>query len=71
MSGQREIAEEVTQEVFLALLSEPGLYDAERGSLQGYLIGVARNKARQALAQSAHGKARRLKPRRARQCWMG
>jgi RNA polymerase sigma-70 factor (ECF subfamily) len=52
MCGRRETAEEVTQEVFLALLSEPALYVEERGSLQGYLIGVARNKVRRALAQS-------------------
>ncbi|HEX4231415.1 MAG TPA: RNA polymerase sigma factor [Bryobacteraceae bacterium] len=52
MSGQRETAEEVTQEVFLALLSEPELYVEERGALQGYLIGVARNKVRRALSQS-------------------
>jgi RNA polymerase sigma-70 factor (ECF subfamily) len=43
MSGSRQIAEEVTQEVFLGLLSTRGRYDAERGSLQAYLIGVARN----------------------------
>lgn len=52
MSGRRETAEEVTQEVFMALLSEPALYVEERGALQGYLIGVARNKVRRALAQS-------------------
>jgi RNA polymerase sigma-70 factor (ECF subfamily) len=52
MSGRRETAEEVTQEVFLALLSEPALYVEERGALQAYLIGVARNKVRRALSQS-------------------
>lgn len=52
MSGRRETAEEVTQEVFMALLSEPKQYVAGRGSLQGYLIGIARNKVRQHLAQS-------------------
>jgi RNA polymerase sigma-70 factor, ECF subfamily len=46
MSGSPQIAEEVTQEVFLGLLSARGRYDAERGSLQGYLIGVARNYVR-------------------------
>jgi RNA polymerase sigma-70 factor (ECF subfamily) len=46
MSGSRQIAEEVTQEVFLGLLSARGRYDAERGSLQAYLIGVARNYVR-------------------------
>jgi RNA polymerase sigma-70 factor (ECF subfamily) len=52
MSGRRETAEEVTQEVFLALLSAPSLYLEDRGTLQGYLIGVARNKVRRALAQA-------------------
>lgn len=51
MCGQRETAEEITQDVFLAVLSEPALYVEERGSLQGYLIGVARNKVRRALSQ--------------------
>lgn len=46
MSGRREIAEEVTQEVFMALLSRPNLYSPERGALQGYLLGIARNKVR-------------------------
>ena len=52
MSGSRETAEEVTQEVFMTLLSAPKLYAAERGPLQGYLIGIARNKVRRQLTQS-------------------
>ncbi|MGH9697617.1 MAG: RNA polymerase sigma factor, partial [Bryobacteraceae bacterium] len=52
MSGQRETAEEVTQEVFLALLSESRKYLAERGDLQAYLIGVAKNKVRRQIRQS-------------------
>jgi RNA polymerase sigma-70 factor, ECF subfamily len=52
MSGCRETAEEVTQEVFLALLSEEKKYAEERGALQGYLIGVARNKVRRHLAEA-------------------
>lgn len=51
MSGRRETAEEVTQEVFLTLLSEEKLYAEERGALQGYLIGVARNKVRRHLSE--------------------
>ena len=53
MSGRRETAEEVTQEVFLALLAESRSYVAERGDLQGYLIGVARNKVRRQIRQSS------------------
>lgn len=52
MSGRRETAEEVTQEVFLTLLSEQKLYAEDRGALQGYLIGVARNKVRRHLAEA-------------------
>jgi RNA polymerase sigma-70 factor (ECF subfamily) len=52
MSGQRETAEEVTQDVFVALLSESRKYLAERGDLQAYLIGVARNKVRRQVRQS-------------------
>jgi RNA polymerase sigma-70 factor (ECF subfamily) len=52
MSGSRETAEEVTQEVFMTLLSEPKSYAADRGPLQGFLIGIARNKVRRVLTQS-------------------
>ncbi len=52
MSGRRETAEEVTQEVFLTLLSERRLYAEGQGALQGYLIGVARNKVRRHLAEA-------------------
>jgi RNA polymerase sigma-70 factor (ECF subfamily) len=43
MSGQSSVAEEVTQEVFLALLRNGRRYDPERGSLKSYLCGAARN----------------------------
>jgi len=43
MSGQASIAEEVTQEVFLALLRQAHRYDPARGSLSAYLCGAARN----------------------------
>src|SRR5512145_3348977 len=43
MSGQASVAEEVTQEVFLALLSKGNRYDPSRGSLKAYLCGAARN----------------------------
>ena len=46
MSGCRETAEEVTQEVFMALVAAPKLYSPDRGALQAYLIGIARNKLR-------------------------
>jgi RNA polymerase sigma-70 factor (ECF subfamily) len=43
MSGRAHIAEEVTQEVFLALLRQAHRYDPARGSLPAYLCGTARN----------------------------
>ena len=43
MSGSRSVAEDVTQEVFLALIHEVHNYDASRGTLSGYLYGMARN----------------------------
>jgi RNA polymerase sigma-70 factor (ECF subfamily) len=43
MCGSAEIAEDVTQEVFMALMQDCGNYDASRGSLAAYLYGIARN----------------------------
>jgi RNA polymerase sigma-70 factor (ECF subfamily) len=43
MSGSTDIAEEVTQEVFMFLIRAAKQYDPERGSLNGFLVGVARN----------------------------
>lgn len=49
MSGSATVAEDVTQEVFLALMRIGGRYEPERGSLQGFLMGIARNHVRRAL----------------------
>lgn len=46
MSGSREIADEVTQDTFLFLLRQPAAFSEEKGSLQNFLIGVARNHVR-------------------------
>ena len=43
MSGSQSNAEEVTQEVFLRLIDNPRKYDPAKGSLAGYLFGIARN----------------------------
>jgi RNA polymerase sigma-70 factor (ECF subfamily) len=42
MSGVSSVAEDITQEVFLAILREECGYDPERGTLSGYLFGIAR-----------------------------
>jgi RNA polymerase sigma-70 factor (ECF subfamily) len=42
MSGSASVAEDITQEVFLALLREECGYDPDRGSLAAYLFGIAR-----------------------------
>ncbi len=46
MTGSPAIAEDVTQETFLALLRQPGRYDAARGTVPSYLYGIARNQVR-------------------------
>jgi len=43
MSGSPAVAEDVTQEVFMALITGAGRYDPGRGSLPSYLFGIARN----------------------------
>jgi RNA polymerase sigma-70 factor (ECF subfamily) len=43
MSGKTEIAEEVTQDVFMVVMRVPMQFDSNRGSLGAYLYGIARN----------------------------
>jgi len=42
MSGSMSVAEDVVQEVFLSLLREDCGFDPDRGTLSGYLFGIAR-----------------------------
>ncbi len=51
MSGQVAPAEEIVQDVFLSLLSAASGFVAANGSLQGYLIGTARNMVRTRLRE--------------------
>src|SRR6202789_2013713 len=44
MCGNAAVAEEITQEVFLALLTQVDRFDAARGSLSTWLCGIARRK---------------------------
>jgi len=43
MSGSQTVAEDVTQEVFLFLMHNGTTFDPARGSLNAFLLGVARN----------------------------
>jgi RNA polymerase sigma-70 factor, ECF subfamily len=46
MAGNASLAEDVTQEVFMALIRDPKRFDPARGTLGGYLFGIARNHLR-------------------------
>ena len=51
MTGSVVVAEELTQEVFVVILDSMcagtvGQFDPQKGTLQGYLLGIARNLAR-------------------------
>jgi len=52
MSGNTATAEEVTQEVFMLLMKKPRGYEPDKGSLAGYLFGIARNLARRSMQRS-------------------
>ena len=52
MSGSEAIAEDVTQEVFMVLMGEAKNYDPAKGSLSGYLYGIARNHVLRSLARA-------------------
>jgi RNA polymerase sigma-70 factor, ECF subfamily len=52
MSGSTQIAEEVTQDVFVFLMQRGHGFDPSRGALGAYLFGVARNYVRRALERS-------------------
>ena len=43
MSGSAAVAEEVVQDVFLALMRDAGRFEPARGSFLSYLYGIARN----------------------------
>jgi len=43
--GDRQAAEEVVQDAFLAIWREAGRYDAETGNAAGWLLRIARNRA--------------------------
>ena len=45
MTHRADIAEDLTQECFLALMRHPERFDASRGDMRTYLFGIARNLA--------------------------
>lgn len=54
MSGRPELAEDVTQEVFLILMRGDAAYDEARGTVKAFLLGVARNYVLRRLKQDRH-----------------
>jgi len=44
MTGSTWAAEEIVQDVFVTLMRAPKKYDSQRGTLGGYLYGIARNR---------------------------
>lgn len=46
MSGNCAVAEDVTQEVFMTLIRDARRFDPARGTLGGFLFGIARNHLR-------------------------
>jgi RNA polymerase sigma-70 factor (ECF subfamily) len=49
MSGKTQIAEEVTQDVFMVVMGSAARYESERGSVAAFLYGIARNVVLRAL----------------------
>jgi len=57
MSHDAAVAEEITQEVFLALLGRMDRFDAERGALSTWLCGIARRQLWKHLERNGHSEA--------------
>ena len=54
MSGNVALAEDVTQEVFMTLIRDAKRFDPARGTLGGFLFGIARNHLRRRWERERH-----------------
>src|SRR5215472_9555327 len=54
MTGSMEVAEDVTQETFLALLDAGKRYDSSRGTVSAFLYGIARNQVLRRIGGRKH-----------------
>lgn len=54
MTGNPSVAEDVTQEAFMTLIRDTKRFDPARGTLGGFLFGVARNHLRKRWEQDRH-----------------
>lgn len=54
MSGNAASAEEITQDAFMTVIEKPKSYDPAKGTVAGYLFGIARNLMRRSMQQTAH-----------------
>jgi len=52
MTGHAWAAEEIVQDVFMMLIRQPKKFDPKRGTLRGFLYGVARNRIMKFLGRS-------------------
>jgi hypothetical protein len=62
MTGSTAIAEDIVQEVFLALMRDASRYDPARASLTTYLYGSARHHTRRRLLATAFSCGSRIRP---------
>ncbi len=59
MAGRRGAADDIVQEAFLSLWKASGRYDAQRGSVRTFILGIVHNRAIDALRRSTVHESRR------------